>query len=218
MLERLPCSCGRALEFDDKAHIPSARPRSIHAADRVAPPNRLIIRAIGKALFSTSPTNRTSPVRPPSAIATACFVLATSKATNTSLYSPMVRPPCMRLGSGPARATLVSLPHERAGHRPKAPRTCAHSEDRVEGVGEFLAYRGRQSSRAEFSARLFFECSRRAVRCMAEGRAGLRRNRVRQRSRQQRGFMRIELNWRFCGNSAQPRPRSRTGPRPIRRC
>ena len=49
--------------------------------------------------FSTSPRNRTSPVRPPSASATACFFLATSKATKTSLCFPMVRPPCMRLGS-----------------------------------------------------------------------------------------------------------------------
>ena len=39
------------------------------------------------------------PVRPPSASATACFFLATSKATKTSLCFPMVRPPCMRLGS-----------------------------------------------------------------------------------------------------------------------
>ena len=50
-------------------------------------------------LFSTSPRNRTSPVRPPSAIATACFFLATSKATKASLCFPMVRPQCMRLGS-----------------------------------------------------------------------------------------------------------------------
>ena len=33
------------------------------------------------------------------AIATACFFLATSKATKTSLYFPMIRPPCIRLGS-----------------------------------------------------------------------------------------------------------------------
>jgi hypothetical protein len=48
---------------------------------------------------ATVPRNRTSPVRPPSAIATACFLLATSKATKTSLCFPMLRPPCMRLGS-----------------------------------------------------------------------------------------------------------------------
>jgi hypothetical protein len=36
---------------------------------------------------------------PPSAIASACFFLATSKATRTSLCFPMVRPPGMRLGS-----------------------------------------------------------------------------------------------------------------------
>ena len=45
------------------------------------PANLLIVRSIGNGLFSTSPRNRTSPVRPPSAIATACFFLATSKAT-----------------------------------------------------------------------------------------------------------------------------------------
>jgi hypothetical protein len=53
---------------------------------------------------------------PPSAIATACFFLATSKATKTSLCFPMVRPPCMRL-----RSVRPSNPrsylHERAGHR-----------------------------------------------------------------------------------------------------
>ena len=38
-------------------------------------------------------------VRPPSVIAIACFFLATSNATNASLYSVMVRPPCLRLGS-----------------------------------------------------------------------------------------------------------------------
>jgi hypothetical protein len=48
---------------------------------------------------ATVPRNRTSPVRPPSAIATACFLLATSKATKTSLCFPMLRPPCMRLRS-----------------------------------------------------------------------------------------------------------------------
>jgi hypothetical protein len=31
--------------------------------------------------------------------ATACFLFATSNATNAPLYSPMVRPPCVRLGS-----------------------------------------------------------------------------------------------------------------------
>jgi hypothetical protein len=41
----------------------------------------LIVRSIGNGLFSTSPRNRTSPLWPPSAIATACFFLATSKAT-----------------------------------------------------------------------------------------------------------------------------------------
>ena len=38
------------------------------------------------------------PSAPPSAIATTCFFLATSKGTKTSLSFPMVRPPCMRLG------------------------------------------------------------------------------------------------------------------------
>ena len=46
----------------------------------------LTVRSIGSGLFATSPTNRTSPVRHPSAIATACFFLAISKATKTSLY------------------------------------------------------------------------------------------------------------------------------------
>ena len=55
-------------------------------------------------------------VRPPSAIATACFFLATSKATKTSLYFPMVRPPCMRLGSA-CPSNPRSYLHERAGHR-----------------------------------------------------------------------------------------------------
>jgi hypothetical protein len=59
----------------------------------------LIVFSIGSGLFSTSPRNRTSPRRPPSAIATACFFLATSKATKASLYFPMVHPPCLRLGS-----------------------------------------------------------------------------------------------------------------------
>ena len=35
------------------------------------------------------------------------LLLATSNATNASLYSPMARPPCVRIGS-PIRATLVS--------------------------------------------------------------------------------------------------------------
>jgi hypothetical protein len=42
---------------------------------------RLIVRSIGRGLFSTSPRNRTSPARPASAIATACYFSATSKAT-----------------------------------------------------------------------------------------------------------------------------------------
>jgi hypothetical protein len=42
---------------------------------------------------------RTSPSRPPSAMATACFFFAVSIPTNASLYSFMVRRPCMRLGS-----------------------------------------------------------------------------------------------------------------------
>ncbi|CDX14858.1 hypothetical protein MPLB_1490062 [Mesorhizobium sp. ORS 3324] len=76
----------------------------------------MIVRSIAAGLFSTSPTNRTSPVRPPSAIATACFFLATSNATNTSLYSPMARPPCVRIGSAhPSNPRLLS--HESAGHR-----------------------------------------------------------------------------------------------------
>src|SRR6516225_3619045 len=58
----------------------------------------------------------TSPCRPPSAIATACFFLATSKATKTSLCFPMVRPPCMRLGSANPSNPRPYL-HERAGHR-----------------------------------------------------------------------------------------------------
>ena len=59
----------------------------------------LIVRSIGNGLFSTSPRNRTSPLRPPSAIATACFFLATSEATKTSVCFPLVRPQGMRLGS-----------------------------------------------------------------------------------------------------------------------
>jgi hypothetical protein len=48
----------------------------------------LIVFSIGTGLFSTSPRNQTSPRRPPSAIATACFFLATSKAKKASLYFP----------------------------------------------------------------------------------------------------------------------------------
>ena len=59
----------------------------------------LIVRSIAAGLFSTSPRNRTSPLRSPSATATACFNFATSKATKASLYCPMARPPCVRLGS-----------------------------------------------------------------------------------------------------------------------
>src|SRR5207237_2969616 len=53
-----------------------------------------------------------------SAIATACFFFAVSNPMNASLYSFMVRPPCMRLGSV-RRATLASLLHVRAGRRPQ---------------------------------------------------------------------------------------------------
>ena len=76
----------------------------------------LIARSIGSGLFSTSPRNRTSPVRPPSATAIACLFLATSKATKASLCFPMVRPPCMRLGSV-RPSNPRSYLHERAGHR-----------------------------------------------------------------------------------------------------
>src|SRR5215218_8717796 len=56
-------------------------------------PSFLIVRSIAAGLFSISPRNRTSPVRPHLAIATACFILATSNATKAPLYSPMARPP-----------------------------------------------------------------------------------------------------------------------------
>ena len=79
------------------------------------PANLLIVRSIDNGLFSTSPRNRTSPVRPPSAIAIACFDLATSKATKASLYLPLVRPR-MRLGSVRPSNPRSQL-HERAGHR-----------------------------------------------------------------------------------------------------
>jgi hypothetical protein len=69
-----------------------------------------------KRTVSTSPRNRTSPVRPPSAIATACFFFATSNATKDSSYCPMVRPPRMRLGSA-CPSNPRSYLHERAAHR-----------------------------------------------------------------------------------------------------
>ena len=53
--------------------------------------------------------------------AIACFFLATSKATKASLCFPMVRPPCMRLGSV-RPSNPRSYLHERAGHR-LSPRT-----------------------------------------------------------------------------------------------
>jgi len=59
--------------------------------------------------------------RPPSAIATACFFLATSKATKTSLCFSMVRPPYMRLGSA-CPSNPRSYLYERAGPR-LSPRT-----------------------------------------------------------------------------------------------
>ena len=80
----------------------------------------LIVRSIGNGLFSTSPRNRTSPLRPPSATAMACFFLATSKATKTSLCFPMVRPQCMRLGSGlPKQPSFLTA---RKGGPPAQPR------------------------------------------------------------------------------------------------
>src|SRR5215204_974899 len=51
-------------------------------------PSLLIVRSIAADLFSISPRNRTSPVRPPSAIATACFILARSNATKASYTRP----------------------------------------------------------------------------------------------------------------------------------
>ncbi len=50
---------------------------------------------------------------PAIAIATACFSCNIER-DKASLYSPMVRPPCMRLAR-PARATLVLLLHEKGG-------------------------------------------------------------------------------------------------------
>ena len=77
-----------------------------------------------------------------------------------------------RLGPCPSNPRFSTA--RKGGPPAKAPRTCAHSEDRVEGLGEFLAYRGRQSSRAEFR-RAFSSRLAASRRCMAEGRAGLRR-------------------------------------------
>src|SRR5215217_4896575 len=57
-------------------------------------PSFLIVRSIAAGLFSISPRNRTSPVRPPSAIATACFIWATSNAQKPRYVahgSPSVR-------------------------------------------------------------------------------------------------------------------------------
>jgi hypothetical protein len=55
-------------------------------------------------------------LRSHAATATACFLFATSKATKASLYSPMARSPCVRLGSV-CPSNPRSLPHEGAGHR-----------------------------------------------------------------------------------------------------
>ncbi len=112
---RPPCNRGRGPVPGDKARIPSAQLQSRHAA-LVAIRQSLDRPLDRQRLFSTSPRNRTSPLRPPSATATACFFLATSKATKTSLYFPMVRPPCMRLAR-PAPSNPRSYLHERAGHR-----------------------------------------------------------------------------------------------------
>ena len=76
----------------------SRRPGFEADMQQVVPVRQSLDRLL-EGLFSTSPRNRTSPCRPPSAIATACFFLATSKETKASLCFPMVRPPCMRLGS-----------------------------------------------------------------------------------------------------------------------
>src|ERR1700731_323822 len=77
--------------------------RSDHQAGVPASPDRpaslRISRSTVPGELDISPRKRTSPPRPPSAIATACFIFDTSNATKASLYSPMVRPPCMRLGS-----------------------------------------------------------------------------------------------------------------------
>jgi hypothetical protein len=71
--------------------------------------------------------------RPPSAIATACFVLTTSKAIKTSLCFPMVRPPCIRLGSACPSNPRFYL--QRAGHR-LSPANMTSSEGLDHGPAE----------------------------------------------------------------------------------
>src|SRR6478752_1646605 len=109
-------------------------------------------------LFSISPTNRISPRRPPSAIATACFFFATSNATNNSLYSPMVRPPCVRLCSV-CTSNPRSLPHEGADHRPHARNMTSSEENGAfrarEGYGSYHLWRTRRNSQLEFLPRPF---------------------------------------------------------------
>src|SRR5690242_3318486 len=112
-----PCSHDPAPESADTAHNGPASKQTCRRLYRLA--SFLISRSMVAGLFSISPTNRISPRRPPSAIATACFFFATSNATNNSLYSPMVRPPCVRLCSV-CPSNPRSLRHEGADHRPHA--------------------------------------------------------------------------------------------------
>jgi hypothetical protein len=62
--------------------------------------------------------------------AMACFFLATSKATKGSLYFPMVRPPCMRLGSA-CPSNRRSYLHERAAHRRRPANMTSSVADRA---------------------------------------------------------------------------------------
>ena len=103
-------------EFADLPIQPVARRPGLEAdMQTLIPLAELLDRPLDRRRLVLDLAEETGPrrVRPPSAIATACFSFATSNATKASIL-PMARPPCVRLGSA-LRATLVSQSHDRAG-------------------------------------------------------------------------------------------------------
>ena len=111
----------RAL-IGDKARIPSARLQNRHAAGRIGSASsldRLLDRQRAVLDVAEKP-DLSGPARLPRSQRRASS-WRRQKPTKTSLYFPMVRPPCMRLGSA-CPSTPLSYLHERAGHR-LSPRT-----------------------------------------------------------------------------------------------
>ena len=82
----------------DKARIRSDPPHSRNAA-AIAPGQFLIIRSTAAGEFAISPRNRTSPVAAAIGYRYRVLRLRYVKRDKSFAILPMVRPPCMRLGS-----------------------------------------------------------------------------------------------------------------------